>query len=66
MSSFLLTRSLFFPYAYVSIESIDCNLLSSFKLKAVLLISSVKTLCFALLNLCRVFNITLLFFMNTL
>ena len=65
MSSFLLTRSLFFPYAYVSIESIDCNLLSSFKLKAVLLISPIKT-CFALSNLCRVFNTTLLFFMNTL
>ena len=64
ISSFSLTRSLLFSYAYISIESIDCILLSSFELKAILLISSVKTLCFSLLNLCCVFNIDLLFLMN--
>ena len=63
-SSFLLTRSLLVPYAYVSIESNDCILLSSFELNAILLISSVKTLCLSLLNLCCVFNIDLLFLMN--
>ena len=36
--------SLLVPYAYVSIESIDCILLSSFELKAILLNSSAKTL----------------------
>ena len=51
------------PYAYVSTKSIDCILLSTFELKAVLLlISSVKILCLSLLNLCCVFNINLLFF----
>ena len=35
---------------------------SSFELKAILLISSVKTLCFSLLNLGCIFNINLLFF----
>ena len=33
------------PCAYVSSKSTDCVLLSSFELKAVWLISSVKTLC---------------------
>ena len=36
ISSFLLTRSLLVPSAYISIESIDCILLSSFELKAIL------------------------------
>ena len=54
-------KSLFIPYAYVSIESTDCILLSSLELKPILLISSVKTLCLSLLNLCCVFNISLLF-----
>ena len=62
ISSFLLTISLLVPYAYVSTKSIDCILLLSFELKAILLIFSVKTLCFSLLNLYRVFNISLLFF----
>ena len=62
ISSFLLPRSLLIPYTYVSIESINCILLSSFELKAILLIYSVKTLCLSLLNLCCVFNIILLFF----
>ena len=52
---------LFIPYAYVFIKSIDCILLSSFEPKAVLLISSVKTLCSSLLNICCAFNISLLF-----
>ena len=56
--------SLLIPYGYVSIESIDCILLSSFELKAVLSISSVKTLCLSLLNLCCVLDIDLLFFIN--
>ena len=51
--------------AYASIESIDCILLSSFELKAILLISPVKTLCLSFLNCC-VFNINLLFLMNSL
>ena len=66
ISSFSLTKSLILPYAYVSIESVDCILLSSFKLKAVLLISSVKTLCLSLFNLCCVFNIDWLFLMSSL
>ena len=61
------TRSLLAPCAFVSIESIDCILLSSFVLKAILLIYSAKTLlCFSLQNLCCVFNIILSFFMNPL
>ena len=66
MSSFSLTRSLLVPYAYVSIESIDCILLSSIELKAILLISSVKTLYLSRLNLCYVCNIIFLYFMNSL
>ena len=46
LSSFLYTRSLLVLYAYVFIESVDCILLLSFELKAILLISSVKTLYF--------------------
>ena len=64
-NSFSLTRSLFVPYVYVSIESIDCILLSSFEPKEILLISSVKTLCLLLLNLCCVFDIDLLFLLNS-
>ena len=64
--SFLsLTKLLLVPYAYVSIESIDCILLSSFELKAILLISSVKTFCLSLLSLCYIFNIGLLVFINS-
>ena len=62
ISSFLLTRSLLVPYAYVSMESVDCILLSSFELKAILLTSSVKILCFSLLNMCCLFNISLFFY----
>ena len=62
VSSFSLVRSLLLPYAYVSIKSIDCILLSSFELKEILLISSVKTLCLSLLDLCCICSINLLFF----
>ena len=65
MSSFLHSRSLLIPCAYVSIESIDRILLSSFEIEAILLNSSVKAFCFSLLNLCYVFSISLLFFMNS-
>ena len=64
MTSFSLIRSFLVPYAYVSIESIDCILLSSFELKAILLTSLVKTLSLSLLNLCCVCNINLLFLMK--
>ena len=47
---------------HVFIKSIDCILLSSFEIKRILLISSVKTLYLSLLNLCCVFNINWLFF----
>ena len=64
ISSFSLTRTLLLPYAYFSNKSIDCILLSSFELNAILLSSSVKTLCLSLLNLCYVFKINLLFLIN--
>ena len=60
------TRYLSIPYAYISIESTDCILLSSFEITAILLISSVKKICFSLLNLCCVVNIILLYFVNSL
>ena len=66
ISSFSVTRYLFVWYAYVPIESIKCVLLLSFELKAMLLISLVKTFCLSLLNLCCVFNINLCFFRNYL
>ena len=62
-NSFLHIRSLRVPYACVSIELIDCILLSSFELQAIFLTSSIKT-CISLLNLCFVFNICL-FLMNS-
>ena len=49
---------------HVSIKSIDCILLSSSELKAILLITSVQTICFSFLNLCCVFDISL-FFLNS-
>ena len=52
--------------AYVFIESIDCILLSSFELRAILLIFSVKSLYLSLLSLCCVFNINFLFLMISL
>ena len=62
ISSFPLSKSLLVPYAYVSIESIDCIRLSSSELKAIELISSIKTLCLSLLNFCCVSNIILFFY----
>ena len=62
ISSSLHTRLLHIPYEYVSIDSIDKSLLSLFELKAVLLISLVKTFFFSHLTLCCVFNTSLLFF----
>ena len=60
------TRSLLIPNAHVYIKSIDCILLSSLELKAILLTSSVNTLYFSLLYLCCDLNINLLSFMNSL
>ena len=51
--SFLRIRFLLIPCGYVSIKPIDCIVLSSFELKAILLISSVKALCLSLLNLLK-------------
>ena len=50
-------------YMYIYIYYI---LLWSFELIAILFISSIKTMCFSLLYLCCAFEITLLFFMNSL
>ena len=66
LSSLSLTKSLLVAYAYVSIESIDYILLLSFELRAILLNSLVKTLCLSPLNLFCIFNIDLLFLINSL
>ena len=58
---FLHVRSLLVPYANISTELIDCILLSSSEYKAIFLISSVKTPCLSLLNLCCVLNIFKIF-----
>ena len=63
---FLHTRSLLVLYAYASIESINCTFLSLLALIAILLMSSVNTLCLLLVNFCRDFHINLLSFMNFL
>ena len=49
------------PYGYDVIPSKVCNILSSLLLNAILLISSVNTLCTSLLNLCYDFNMISLF-----
>ena len=54
------------PFSYVSIELIDCTLLSSLPLYAILLISSVNKLCCSLLILCCSFSINVLLLMNSL
>ena len=59
---FLLTMSLLISYACVSMESIDCILLSSFEFNAILLVSSMKILFLLLLNLCCVFSLNLFFY----
>ena len=66
MFSFSCTRSLLLPYADVSTESIDSILLSSLPLNAILLTSSVNTLCFSLLSLCYDFNTNFFCFTNSL
>ena len=64
ISSFLHTGFSFIPYTYVSIKSLDSISLSSLGLKAILLISSVRVLCFSLFNFSCAFNINLLLFMK--
>ena len=59
--SFSDTSSLFLPYAYVSIELVDFIILLSLGLNAILLPSSVRRLCFSLLNIFVDFNINLLY-----
>ena len=61
ISSLSLNKSLLVPYAYVSIKSTDCTILLLCELKVILLISSVKTLCFSLLHPFCIFNFDLLF-----
>ena len=61
VSFFLCIIYFFVSYAYVSIESIDCILLWLLAINAILLTSSINTLCFSLLNLCCHFDISLLF-----
>ena len=51
-------------YGYDVILSKVCNLLSSLLLSAILIISSVYTLCASLLNLCGDFNMLSLFSKN--
>ena len=63
ISSFLNTRSLLVLYAYISTELIDCIQLPSFELTAISLISSLKT-CLSIRNVCCIFNISVLYFMN--
>ena len=60
------TRSFLVTHAYVSIKSFDCILLSLFDLKIIFLISSVKTLRLSLSNVYCVFDIDILFLMNSL
>ena len=64
ISSFSFIKYLFVPYAYLSIEWIDCILLPLLELKAILLFSSVKPLCHSLLNLYCVCNINWMVFNN--
>ena len=67
VSSFLHTRSLAIQCVFVSVYLIDCTLLSSLSLSVILLIFSLNTLCFSLLNLCSDININFFFFfMNSL
>ena len=54
------------PYAYVYFGLTDCIPLLSLALNSILLNSSVTTLRSSILNFCYVFNISLLFFMNSL
>ena len=60
------TRSLLVSYSHVSTKLIFCILLSLLALNAILLTSSVHTVCFLLLNICWNFNINILFFITPL
>ena len=51
---------------FLSNHPFVCIILPSFKLKVILLISLVETLRLLLSNLCCIFNISVLFFMNSL
>ena len=53
-------------HIYICFYQIDSFLLLSFELKVIWSMSSVKILCLSLLNLCCVFNVDQLFFMNCL
>ena len=57
--SYILDLCLF--HMHMHIESVDYIILSSLELLAILLTTSVKTLCLSLLNICCVFNIGLFF-----
>ena len=62
ISSFLRIMDLLLLYRYVSLQSIDCIVLSLLAINAILITSSVNTLCFLLQNLSCNFNINLLSF----
>ena len=66
ISSFLNTRSLLVLYAHVSTELIDCIPLPSIELTGILSVSSLETLCLSLRNVCCIFNIIVLYFINVL
>ena len=67
ISSLSLTKSLLVPYAYVTLSNHLVSFFSpSFELIAILLIFPVKTLYLSLLNLYCIFNIDLLFSINSL
>ena len=65
MFNFLIFTYYVVPYAYASLQQLDCILLLLLALNAILLTSSVSTLFFMPLNLC-VFNFDLLPFKNSL
>ena len=62
ISSFLRIMDLLLLHRYVSLQSIDCIVLSLLAINAILITSSVNTLCFLLQNLSCNFNINLLSF----
>ena len=70
---YIVTFNFYFVIYYIFIHSICIcfnridwlNSFTSFELKAILCISSVKILWFSLLNLCCVFNISLPYFKNS-
>ena len=66
ISSFLHNRFLLVPYAYVSTKSLDCILLLSLVLNAILFTPSVKKLSFSIRNFSCDFSINLLLLINSL